>query len=182
MKIQRQSTPSLNQLCRLVEHMSVAMVTTSDAQDQLASRPMVPLEMDSDGILWFFADLRSTMAEQVNQLNLSFSDMNQGTYVSICGRGEIHVDQPRIDELWTAFSRPWFADGRTSSNLALLKVVPAKAEYWDARERKMLRLVAMATSKIPKEPTSVEEHNTLANLAPRQHVGSAKHAAYANAA
>ena len=166
MKTHSQSTPALTQLCDLVEHMSVAMLTTSNDQDQLISRPMAPLEMDAEGAIWFFTDLRSSKVEQLRKLNLTFSDMDKSTYVSICGRGEIHADQARIDELWTAFSRPWFPDGRTSNDLVLLKVVPDAAEYWDAPNSKMVRLFAVAASVIAGKPIGMGEHNMLSNLAP----------------
>jgi general stress protein 26 len=166
MKTYSQTTPALTQLCELVEHMSVAMLTTSNSQGQLISRPMAPLEMDAEGAIWFFTDLRSSKVEQLSKLNLSFSDMDKSTYVSICGRGEIHADQDRIDELWTAFARPWFPDGRTSNDLVLLKVVPDAAEYWDAPDSKMVRLFATAASVVASKPIGMGEHNRLSNLDP----------------
>jgi general stress protein 26 len=171
MKTHTQTTPALTQLCELVEHMTVAMLTTSNGQGQLISRPMAPLEMDAEGAIWFFTDLRSSKVEQLSQLNLSFSDMGKATYVSICGRGEIHADQERIDELWTAFARPWFPEGRTSNDLVLLKVVPDAAEYWDAPHNKMVRLFAVAASVVAKKPIGMGEHNMLSNLDPHSSPG-----------
>ncbi len=167
MNTHTQNTPALTQLCGLIEHMSVAMLTTANAQNELVSRPMAPLEMDAHGALWFFTDLRSSKVEQLRQLNLSFSDMDKSTYVSICGRGEIHADQARIDELWTAFARPWFPEGRNSADLVLLKVVPASAEYWDAPNSKMVRLFALAASIVSNKPVGMGEHDKLADLTPR---------------
>jgi Pyridoxamine 5'-phosphate oxidase like len=82
MKTHTQTTPALTQLCELVEHMTVAMLTTANGQGQLISRPMAPLEMDAEGAIWFFTDLRSSKVEQLSKLNLSFSDMGKATYVS----------------------------------------------------------------------------------------------------
>jgi general stress protein 26 len=166
MKIHTQTTPALTQLCELVEHMTVAMLTTANDQGQFVSRPMAPLEMDAEGAIWFFTDLRSSKVEQLSKLNLSFSDMGKATYVSICGRGEIHADQDRIDELWTAFARPWFPEGRTSDDLVLLKVVPDAAEYWDAPHSKMVRLFAVAASVVASKPIGMGEHNMLSGLDP----------------
>jgi general stress protein 26 len=173
MKTQTQNNPALEPLCELIKHLSVAMLTTPNAQDQLVSRPMAPLEMDSDGALWFFTDLRSDKVAQLHQLNLSFSDMDKGTYVSLSGHGELHADQARIDELWTPFARPWFPEGRTSNDLVLLKVVPATAEYWDAPHSKMVRLFSIAASVVTGQPVGLGEHHTLTDLA-AQH--SAVHA------
>ncbi len=172
MKTHTQTTPALTQLCELVEHMTVAMLTTVNEQGHLVSRPMAPLEMDAQGAVWFFTDLRSSKVEQLSKLNLSFSDTGQGTYVSICGRGEIHADQARIDGLWTAFARPWFPEGRTSNDLVLLKVVPDAAEYWDAPHSKMVRLFAVAASVVAGKPVGMGEHNMLSNLEPSKNTAT----------
>lgn len=165
MKTHPQNTPALNQLCQLIENMSVAMLTTANAQGQLVSRPTAPLEMDRGGALWFFTDLRSAEVEHLRQLNLTFSNMDKSTYVSICGRGEIYEDQRRIDALWTAFMRPWFRDGRTSHDLGLLRVLPDAAEYWDAPHSTMVRLLT-STASGGREPDGLDHRGALSDLTP----------------
>ena len=172
MKTQTQHTPELTQLCELLEPIKVAMLTTVNDQGQLVGRPMAALEMDSDGAIWFFTDMRSSKVEQLSTLNLSFIDIEASSYISICGRGEIHADQSRIDELWTTFARPWFPDGRTSNDLVLIKVVPQAAEYWDAPRNKMVRLFAVAASVIAGKPIGMGEHHVLSNLEPSKRMAS----------
>ena len=94
-------------------------------------------------------------------LNIAFSDEAQGTYVSISGHGEIVTDRARIESLWSVFARPWFPDGVDSSNLALLKVVPNVAEYWDAPNSKMVRMLAMAASIAAAKPIGMGDHGNL---------------------
>ena len=55
MKTEAQSNEALGQLAALIENISVAMMTTqnADAGGALTSRPMSPLLMDSQGALWF---------------------------------------------------------------------------------------------------------------------------------
>ncbi|MBC7711637.1 MAG: pyridoxamine 5'-phosphate oxidase family protein [Rhizobacter sp.] len=164
MKIEPQSSDELTRLSKLVEGMSVAMMTTVDDDDALVSRPMSPLEMDSHGAMWFFTDLRSEKIEHLRSVNLSFSDADKSTYVSISGRGEVHAEQARIDQLWTPFARPWFPDGKDSGNIALLKFVPSTAEYWDAPHSKMVRMFAMAASIVASTPIGIGDHDTLTGL------------------
>lgn len=172
MKTHPQHTRELTQLCKLIEPMKVAMLTTVNAQSQLVGRPMAPLEMDSDGAIWFFTDMRSSKVRQLSTLNLSFIDIEASSYVSISGRGDIHTNQSRIDELWTVFARPWFPDGRTSNDLALIKVVPEAAEYWDAPHSTMVHLFAVAASVIAGKPIGMGEHKTLGNLDPSKRMAS----------
>ncbi len=164
MKIDAQSSDELNRLSKLVEGISVAMMTTVDDDHALVSRPMSPLEMDSQGAMWFFTDLRSEKIEHLRVVNLSFSDADKAIYVSISGRGEIHAEQARIDQLWTAFARPWFPEGKDSSNIALLKFVPDNAEYWDAPHSKMVRMFAMAASIVISKPIGMGDHDRLTDL------------------
>jgi general stress protein 26 len=164
MKIEPQTSPELTQLGKLIESINVAMMTTIEENGSLASRPMSPVEMDASAVIWFFTDLRSPKIEHLRVVNLSFSDVDHGTYVSISGRGEIHAEQTHIEALWTPFVRPWFPDGASSANLALLKFVPDTAEYWDAPNSKMVRMFAMAASVVASKPIGMGEHDTLTGL------------------
>lgn len=168
MKIELQASDELTRLSNLIEGMPVAMMTTVDEHAALVSRPMSPLEMDRQGALWFFTDLRSEKIERLREVNLSFSDADKSTYVSISGHGEVHTEQAHIDALWTAFARPWFPDGKDSGNIALLKFVPNAAEYWDAPHSKMVRMFAMAASIVASKPIGMGDHDTLTDLSAKR--------------
>ena len=167
MKTEIQTGAERIQLCELIQHMHLAMLTTVNEDGALVSRPMAPLEMASDGSIWFFTDLETAKVKQLKLLNLSFSDADEGTYVSISGRGEISTDRERINRLWTPMAKPWFPDGPDSPNLCLIKVIPEVAEYWDAPHGKMMRLVAMAASIVTGKPVGVGDHDVLSELSAR---------------
>ena len=167
MKTVPQASAALTRLCELIENLSVAMLTNLDDDGALVSRPMTPQEMDAQGALWFFTDLRSQKVEHLRVANLSFADAAKGTYVSLSGRGEIDTDRGRIERLWTPFAKPWFPDGPDSPQLALLKFVPAGAEYWDAPNSRMVRMFAMAASVVAGKPIGLGDHETLTDLSPR---------------
>jgi general stress protein 26 len=165
MKIETQKNVQLTRLAELIEDMNVAMLTTTDATNALVSRPMAPLQMDADGAIWFFTDGNSSKTTQLTNVNLSFVDGDDGTYVSVSGHGTIESDRTRIDELWTPFARPWFPDGKDSQNLVLLKVAPQVAEYWDSPHSKMVRMFAMGASIAAGKPIGMGDNDTLTNLA-----------------
>ena len=165
MKIRTQPNADLQKLATLIQPMSgVAMLTSQDADGALVSRPMAPLEMDDHGAIWFFTDRDSAKAEQLNTLNLSFSDSERGTYVSLCGQGDLETDRSHIKRLWSPLARPWFPEGTESENLALLKFTPSAAEYWDAVETKMVHLLATAVSVIAARPIGMGEHGHLEGI------------------
>jgi general stress protein 26 len=166
MKIHAQSSAALTQLGKLIEAMPIAMLTNQDSEGTLVSRPMSPLEMDVNGALWFFTDVNSSKVEQLRKVNLSFADPARASYVSLAGHGVLEADPVHIKQLWSPFMKPWFPDGPDSVNLALLKVVPETAEYWDAPHSKMVRMAAMAASVVAGKPVGLGDHDTLTGLSP----------------
>lgn len=164
MKIQTQNTSQHIELGKLIEDMSVAMFTTFDDAGLLASRPMAPLEMDSDGALWFFTSRDSGKTVHLDKANLTLSNTSNGTYVSLSGHGEIHHNSDDIHRLWTVFAKPWFPDGPDSPDLALLKFIPVSAEYWDAPHSKTVRLFSMAASIVAGRPVNLGDHGLIKNL------------------
>ena len=165
MNIKSQKTAEQTQLGEMIKDMSVAMLTTFDeVEGVLKSFPMSPQEMCEQGAIWFFTDPNSNKVKHLQVMNLGFSNESESTYVSISGHGEIVEDQTRIEELWTPFARPWFPEGVDSNNLALLKFVPHSAEYWDAPNSKMLRMLAMAASIVAAKPIGMGEHGNLNGL------------------
>ena len=164
MKIETQTSADRVHLAELIAPIAVAMLTTVDANGDLQSRPMAPLALDGQGVLWFFTDLRSAKSDQLQRANLCFVDASNASYVSLSGHGALSTDRAHIEALWTAFARPWFPDGPESTNLALLKFVPHTAEYWDAPHSRMVRLLAVAASVVAGAPIAMGEHATLRDL------------------
>ncbi len=164
MKTEPQRNADLALIAGLIGGSSVGMLTTTNDEGALVSQPMAALQMDADGAIWFFTDLRSELGEHLRSVNLAFSHEGRATYVSMSGRGEVSMDRDRIQQFWTAFATPWFPDGPESRHLALLKFVPNTASYWDAPNSRMVRLLAVAASALVGKPVGLGEHDTLSNL------------------
>ena len=164
MNVENQSSPELAQLAELVSPIPFAMLTNFDAVGSLTSRPMAPVHMDSRGAIWFLIDLESTKADRLQVLNLTFTDAERSVYVSLAGHGELDTDRVRIARLWTNSAMPWFPDGPSSVNLALLKFVPHTAEYWDGPHSRIVRSIALATAKLMRKTVELGEHATLTDL------------------
>lgn len=134
-------------LRKLTERCPVAMLTTQGPGRGLASRPMVPLEMDAQGAFWFFTDWRHVELEHLGPANLSFADPERGPCVSISGRSEIHVDRARIARLRSRSTRLPDAQGQGAWNLALLKFVSLSAEVWEMPREHLQRMSDLSESQ-----------------------------------
>lgn len=160
MKIQTQNRPDIGHVAELIKDIPIAMMTTREADGSLAARPMAALEMDADGVVWFFTSTHSDKTDHLEAVNLSFSDIDGSTYVSLSGRGEIDRDRSHIERLWTPMARPWFPNGPDSPDLALLKFVPEAADYWDGPNSRMVRAFNMAASVAAGKPIGLGEHGS----------------------
>jgi general stress protein 26 len=164
MNTSTQASADLTHVSRLIEDIPIAMLCTIEADGTLASRPMAKLEMDAQGALWFFTDLRSSKVEHLRVASLSFTDTARATYVCLSGRGEIDTDRGRIQRLWTNFTKPWFPDGPDSPNLALLKFVPDAVEFWNGPNSKVVRALGLLASVVAGKPVAMGEHGTHSGL------------------
>ncbi len=164
MKTATQTHADLAHVASLIDDIPIAMLANVETDGTLASRPMAALEMDANGAIWFFTDLRSAKVESLQVANLSFADLAHGTYVSLSGRGEIVTDRGHIERLWTSFAKPWFPDGPGSPNLALLKFTPDAADYWDAPNSKMVRAFGVMASIVAGKPIAMGDHGSHSGL------------------
>lgn len=164
MKTSPQASAELTHVAKLIDDIPTAMLITIEADGALAGRPMAVLEMDAQGALWFYTDLRSSKVEHLREVCLSFTDAAQATYVSLSGHGEIDTDIEHITRLWTHAAKPWFPDGPESTNLALLKFVPNTVDYWDGPKSKMVRALGVLASAVAGKPVAVGEHGSHTGL------------------
>jgi general stress protein 26 len=148
MKTVAQNDDAFEQLSRMLEPLTLAMLTRTDADGALVSRPMLPLELDADGALWFFTDKRSAKIDQLRTANLSFVDAARGIYVSLSGQAQIYSDHRRTEPHWSEFTRPWSQEGPDSPHLALMKFVPKIGDCWDAAQNRMVRFLAVTAETI----------------------------------
>jgi general stress protein 26 len=146
MKTHKPSDPRLSRLAELISEAEVAMLTTEDADGTLRSRPLMTLEMDEGGRLWFFTELSTRKVGEMDQhrkVNLSYADVGRQSFVSISGRVRMLRDPDKARELWTQRVKPWFPAGLDDPDLGLLEITVEQAEYWDVPASRMQRLFGL---------------------------------------
>lgn len=136
------------------------MLTTEDMDGTLRSRPLMTLEMDAVGRLWFFTELSTRKVGEMDQhrkVNLSYVNGSHQSYVSISGRVRLLRDPEKARDLWTQRLKPWFPAGLDDPDLGLLEVTVEQAEYWDVPGSRMQRLFGLAAAGAD-EPGQTSEH------------------------
>jgi general stress protein 26 len=165
--------PAIPQLIKLINDKSIGVLTCLDYGGALVSKPIRPLEHDNKYAIWFFIDLYAGSISHLCIVNLSFSESQAETYISLSGRGKINNNQAHIESLWSDSSRRWFNDGPISINLTLLKFSLYAADCWDVSQRKLRSLFTMflslITSALMQIVSSIDNKNEpLTNLKHRK--------------
>lgn len=155
------SSPEHKQkIWNLISNIKTGMLTTRHG-DELRSRPMVLVQDEYDGTLWFYTDLESEKVfelEDDNDVCLSFSDPHEHVYVSLTGKGRGTRDKALIDRYWNPVIAAWFPEGKESPNVGMLEIKVTKGEHWNSDSSKMVKSVKTATAKMKGEKPDLGEH------------------------
>ena len=138
----------------LIKDVKVAMMTTSELDGSLHSRPMWSHTIDEAGDLWFFSRATTGKITELRkdaQVNLAFSDPSSQNYVSVAGRAEVIRDQEKVKELWSEGLRTWFPKGPDDPDIALIRVHPSAGEYWDSPSATVMMLYGYAKARLTGE-------------------------------
>ncbi|HYE00807.1 MAG TPA: pyridoxamine 5'-phosphate oxidase family protein [Alphaproteobacteria bacterium] len=138
-------------LWKMVKHIKIAMLTTQESDGSLRSRPMHSHQVDDDGDIWFFtkaSDHKSFEIRQHHQVNLAYAEPDDQNYVSVSGTAELVRDRSRIEAMWSEPLRAWFPRGTDDPDVALIRVRPDYAEYWDSPSSTLVHLYGYAKAVV----------------------------------
>lgn len=151
-------------LWTLIKDIKFGMLTHRHANGELHSHPLTTQNKSGDEgtALYFFVPHKSELAERIVQdgnVNVSYAHPGNDSYVSVSGHGSIVEDQTKKDYLFSPMAKVWFPGGAADPDLALLQVNIGHAEYWDAKDSKMVQLAKLAKAAITGEqPKKLGEH------------------------
>ncbi|MCC3158950.1 pyridoxamine 5'-phosphate oxidase family protein [Hymenobacter sp. 15J16-1T3B] len=163
-------THDLSKLFEKIKDVRIAMLTTTDEQHQLHSRPMYTLKPEHDGSLLFFTDADSAKVFEVRRddsVNLSYSNPKDNVYASVTGTAEVNQDKAKIAELWSEDMRAWFPKGKDDPSIRILKITIYKAEYWDSPSSILSRAYAYARAVATGEKSKDDDVNQHAQVKAR---------------
>lgn len=157
---------SKKKLQELIKDIRVAMLTTVSANGQLRSRPMATQDVNVDDALWFLTDTNTAKVAEVSQeeqVNLVYMDVKSQRYVSISGIGQTYRDTAKVNELWNPLLKAWFPKGPDDPMIAVMRVVPEYAEYWDAPSYSIVQLFGFIKAAVTGEEYKEEgtEHEKI---------------------
>ncbi len=144
-------------LIKFLDGMEYAMMTTSNRDGGLYSRPMATLNVEEDefdGKLWFFTKLNTPKVDELKEnphVNLSYMNSAKQKYASVSGRADISQDRQKMSELWNPLFSTWFPEGLEDPEIALISVSVDSAELWDSPPSSVVQLAGFIKAKITGE-------------------------------
>jgi general stress protein 26 len=148
-----------------VGSMRFAMFTTRDQNGHLISQPMTKQQVDQEGGLWFYTRSTTELWDNIAhepEVNVSFADPDNSTWVSVSGHAERVVDRNQVKALWNPMVQAWFPAGPEDEHVVLVRVMPHAAEYWDSNDSKMVRMFAMAKAAVTGSTPDLDaDHGTI---------------------
>lgn len=163
---------ALQKLKELVESVHICMYCSMEHGSDMASRPMGTARIDDDGSIWFFTTDHSGAAQNAQhaaEVCLNYAHIPKNTYLCVMGTPELVFDKGKMKELWHPMLKTWFPQGLDTADIALVKVTPRSAHYWDS-DASRLRLLfsfikAQVTGKRPEGDEGEEGELHLRNAA-----------------
>ena len=148
-----QNEEALKKFKKLVNEINVCMFITNNANGNGFdhTRPMYTIEVEDNGTLWFFTDIRSIKVEEVSKdqtAHLVYSHPGKESFLDVWGKAEIVTDKQQIKDKWTPMIKAWFPGGIDDPNISLLKVQPNNLYYWDAEAGRMISLLKIIAGAI----------------------------------
>jgi general stress protein 26 len=123
---------SREQFHGLLSSFSTAMLVTRSQDDELWARPMSIASIEPDDELWFVTGIGSQKAgDVIRDKRVVVVLQSPSKFASVSGEAEVIVNVERARRLWSESQRPWFPDGPSDPQLALVRVRPHFVEFWD---------------------------------------------------
>ncbi len=146
-----QNKEALKKFKKLTTEIRTCMFITDNKSEHDHTRPMSTIEVDEQGILWFYTDKRSIKVEEVSkeqEVHLVYAHPGKASYLDVWGKATVHTEKQLLKDKWSPIVKAWFPNGVDDPNLALLKVQPQEVYYWDAESGKMIAFIKMAVAVV----------------------------------
>jgi general stress protein 26 len=120
------------------------MLMTTDHTGKTSSRPMMTLDVDPEGHIWFFSNELSDKVRDASDhavVSLIYARPSKNIYIHINGTCTIVRDKAKERELWIPPLTEWFPLGLDDPKLCLIRVIPEEASYWESALSKMVAFI-----------------------------------------
>lgn len=139
-----QELSGLDMVKKLAEEIKVCAFCTNLTEQPFAARPMIIQEVDDKGDIWFLSSEVSDKNIEVkmdDKVQLLFCDIKSSQYLSVYGSSYIYKEKKIIESKSKHSVKAWIPEGTDDPNIALIRVIPEDAFYWNAETKSNVTLL-----------------------------------------
>jgi len=146
-----------------IEDVRICMFTTLSLNNEFSSRPMATANVEDDGSIWFFTNEYSLKNPEIfkERVMLVYSNPSNNTYMYVNGKAQLVEDIKKRSAYFSIMVKAWFPKGLEDPGLALIKVTPDVAEYWDSNSSKMVVAFNMLQAIVTGDKYDEGQHKKL---------------------
>ena len=150
-------------LWNLIKDICFCMLSHRHGDGTLHSHPltMQNKKLDESGHVYFFVSRKTEVGQRLRQdgnVNLSFANVKDDTWVSITGTAMVLEDPLKKKGLFDVMDKAWF-DGPQDPEMELVAVRIDEAEYWNVKDNKLLQMLKMGKAAVTGDrPKNMGEH------------------------
>jgi len=128
------SDDQVQTLLKKTQDADVCMLTTTEDDGRLVSRPMAIQSIEDDHTIWFMMRVDTpAMREATGGQQVNITVAEKGFWASISGTAMAVQDEARKKEFWSKTTEAFFKDAKPEDpEIVLLKVTPETGQYWDS--------------------------------------------------
>ena len=155
---------NIQHLASLIKDVEIAMLTTTQADGTLVSRPLGTQQVEFDGDLWFATSADSEKVSEIKanpRVNVAYASAAKNTYVSVSGKASIVADRAKIDQLWSPAMKVFFPEGKDDPKLCLICVRAESAEYWDGPGTAIGKALYLLVAAVSDDPGAMSDNATM---------------------
>jgi general stress protein 26 len=125
---------TLEEIQQFIAQSTMALLTTTDQQGLLHSRPVEAPALDADGLLWFYSSAGDPLLREVQrrpEVQLTCVEGGSGRCMVVNGLARAQRDAVRALAGWKPTLATLFPGGPHDPSLALVNVRVVTADLWD---------------------------------------------------
>lgn len=148
----------LQKMRQLIDVPKIVMMATRLDKIPFSICPMILIQMDEQGDLWYFAAKNSDHFKDIeydNRVQVIYTNEHEQKYISIFGNATHIIDPKKVEELWSPILKTWF-EGKDDPKLALLNINMENAYYWESTQNKLVSFFNMGKSTLDDSDPEIE--------------------------
>lgn len=152
-----------SELLEKIEEAGVVMLTTTEQDGTMASRPMAVQEVDAEqGVLWFITRATGDAAQDSSGRPVNVAVQAKGFWASVAGHGAVVRDTERKRRLWNSATEAFFGEGASPEDpeIVLVRVQAESAEYWNSSGA-LSSIVELVKTKVTGGQARPGDHDTV---------------------